>query len=162
MTQKNGAAKTLILGIGNSIVSDDGVGIRVAEECNRRFAGPQLTILETDVAGLGLLDLLVGFDKAIIIDAIQTVGGQPGRIYRLAPGMLHDTGHASFAHDVSLVSALRLGSELGLEVPQNVVIFAIEVSDTSTFSEECTPEVQQAIPACVEMIDRELSRETTG
>ena len=115
--------------------------------------------METSVAGLGLLDFLTGYDRAIIIDAIQTVGGQAGRIYRLDPEALDFTRHSASPHDVNLATALELGKRLELSLPQQIVIFAIEVVDTSTFSEECTPEVRRAIPACVEMIIQELKRD---
>ena len=149
--------KTLILGIGNTVISDDGVGIRVAEECSRKFARPQLTVMGTDITGLSLLDLLIGYDRVIIVDAIQTAGGQPGRIYRLEPEMDHDSGCLALTHDVDLVTALQLGTSLGLAVPGKIIIFAIEVADVTTFSEECTPEVRLAIPVCVDMIAEELS-----
>lgn len=78
--------KTLVLGLGNPILSDDGVGLRVAAGLEGRL-GEGVTVIEASLAGLDLLELLSGYDRAIIIDAIQTEGGQPGRIYRLDPGL---------------------------------------------------------------------------
>ena len=111
----------------------------------------------TSVAGLGLLDLLAGYDRAIIVDAIRTAGGRAGQIYRLDPETLDATRHAASPHDVNFATALELGNKLGMDLPRQIVIYAIEVADTSTFSEECTPEVATAIPACAEMIIHELS-----
>ena len=151
--------KTLVLGLGNPILSDDAVGIRVVEELEGKVDPKEVTLVETTVAGLGLLDFLTGHDRAIIIDAIQTVGGQAGRIYRLDPEALDFTRHAASPHDVNLATALELGKRLELSLPQQIIIFAIEVADASTFSEECTPEVRRAIPACVEMIIQEINGE---
>ncbi len=151
--------KTLVLGLGNPILSDDAVGIRVVEELEGKVDQKEVTLVETTVAGLGLLDFLTGYDRAIIIDAIQTVGGQAGRIYRLDPEALDFTRHAASPHDVNLATALELGRRLELSLPQQIIIFAIEVADASTFSEECTPEVRRAIPACVEMIIQEINGE---
>ncbi len=151
--------KTLVLGLGNPILSDDAVGIRVVEELEGKVDQKEVTLVETTVAGLGLLDFLTGHDRAIIIDAIQTVGGQAGRIYRLDPEALDFTRHSASPHDVNLATALELGKRLGLSLPQQIIIFAIEVADASTFSEECTPEVRRAIPACVEMIIQEINGE---
>ena len=151
--------KTLVLGLGNPILSDDAVGIRVVEELEGKVDQKEVTLVETTVAGLGLLDFLTGHDRAIIIDAIQTVGGQAGRIYRLDPEALDFTRHAASPHDVNLATALELGKRLELSLPQQIIIFAIEVADASTFSEECTPEVRRAIPACVEMIIQEINGE---
>ena len=149
--------KTLILGLGNPILSDDGVGFRVAGELRGRLSQQEVTVMETSMAGLSLLDLSAGYDRAIIIDAIQTVGGKAGQIYRLDSEVLDVTQHAASAHNVNFATALELGNKLGLALPQRVFIFAIEVTDTSTFSEECTPEVRQAVPVCVEMIIQELN-----
>ena len=153
----DGKTKTLILGLGNSLLCDDGVGIYVAAELKNRVNRPEITVIETGVAGLSLLDLLVGYDRAIIIDAIQTVGGKAGQIYRLDPGAFDTALHTASAHGIDFTTALEFGKKLGLSLPQQIVIFAIEASDVNTFSEECTPEVKQAVPTCVEMVLRELN-----
>jgi hydrogenase maturation protease len=153
----NRKTKTLILGLGNSLLCDDGVGIYVASELKNRVDQPEITVMETGVAGLSLLDLLVGYDRAIIVDAIQTVGGKAGQIYRLEPKAFDTALHTASAHGIDFTTALEFGKKLGLPLPQEIVIFAIEASDISTFSEECTPEVKSAIPACVEMVLQELN-----
>ena len=150
--------KTLILGLGNPILSDDGVGIRVAEELKDRLNQPEVTVMEVSVAGLDFLDLLAGYDRAFIIDAIQTREGKAGQIYRLEPEAFDATRHTTTPHNVSFTTALELGNRLGLALPQQIVIFAIEVEDVSSFSEECTPEVMAAIPTCVRMVIQELSK----
>ena len=153
----DGKTKTLILGMGNSLLSDDGVGICVVAELKNRLSEPEITVMETGVAGLSLLDLLVGYDRAIIIDAIQTVDGKAGQIYRLDPKAFDTALHTASSHGIDFTTALEFGKKLGLPIPQEIVILAIEASDVSTFNEECTPEVKQAVPACVEMVLRELN-----
>ena len=148
--------KTLVLGLGNPILTDDGVGCQVAQEIQQRVDQPEVTVMETGLAGLNLLDVLVDYEKAIIVDAIQTVGGKAGQIYRLRPEAFNATRYASSPHDVNFATALELGNRLGLALPQQIVIFAIEVDDTTTFSEECTPKVREAVSTCVEMIIQEL------
>ncbi|MBA7603489.1 Hydrogenase 2 maturation protease [subsurface metagenome] len=149
--------KTLILGLGNPILGDDGVGLRVASALEGRLNRPEITVMEASVAGLDFLDLLAGYDRAIIIDAIQTKAGKAGQVYRLEPEAFDATRHASTPHDVNFATALELGKRLGLPLPQQIVIFAIEVENVSSFSEECTPEVERAIPLCVEMVIEELN-----
>jgi len=153
----DGKTKTLILGLGNSLLCDDGVGIYVAAELKNRVNRPDITVIETGVAGLSLLDLLVGYDKAIIIDAIQTVGGKAGQIYRLDPKAFDTALHTASAHGIDFTTALEFGKKLSLPLPQQIIIFAIEASDVHTFKEECTPEVKQAVPVCIEMVLRELN-----
>lgn len=157
MRNDGGKPKTIVLGIGNTIRGDDGVGIRVAEECRYKIDQSQVTVAESSVAGLRLLDLLAGYEKVIIIDAIHTIDGKPGDIYRVHPETFQYTRHLAFPHDVSLANALQIGRRVGLVMPDEIVIFAIEVADTDTFCEDCTPAVRQAIPLCVEMILQELN-----
>lgn len=158
---RNRKNKTLILGLGNPILTDDGVGTRVARELEGRL-DQEVTVMETSLAGLNMLDLLAGYDRAIIIDAIQTVGGKAGQIYQLDLEAFDTTRHAASAHDVNFATALELGNRLGLALPSQIDIFAIEVADASHFGEECTPRVQEAIPLCVEMIVHELKGESIG
>ena len=159
IVQKRKGMKTLILGLGNPILSDDGVGVRVAEELKNRIDRHEVTVAEASIGGLGLLDLLDGYDRAIIIDAIQTAGGEAGRIYQLRLDALEITRHVTSPHDVNFATALALGNKLGLSLPQHIVIFAIEAADVITFGEECTPEVKRAIPICVKRVINELRRE---
>jgi hydrogenase maturation protease len=154
----DGKTKTLILGLGNSLLSDDGVGLIIAAELKSRLEQSDITVMETSVAGLSLVDLLVGYDRAIIIDAIQTSDGKPGQIYRLAPEAFDTTRRTISPHDVNFTTALEFGKKVGLPLPQEIIIFAIEASDVNTFSEECTPQVTQAIPTCVDMVLQELKR----
>ena len=148
--------KTLILGLGNPILSDDSVGFRVIQGLRAEFSRPGLTLMESSASGLGLLDLITGYDKVIIIDAIKTESGQAGKIYRLSAENLSDTRHLTSPHDINLATALELGKKLGIALPQQIIIFAIEVVDVTTFSEKCTPEVEKAIPLAVSMVAKEL------
>ncbi len=149
--------KTLILGMGNPILADDGAGIWAARELQDRVNQEEVTVMETGIAGLNLLELLTGFDKAILIDAIQTREGKIGRVYRLKPEAFNDTRHAINPHGIDLSTALELGSRLGVPLPQEIILFAIEAADVVTFSENCTPEVAQAISVATDMVMQELN-----
>jgi hydrogenase maturation protease len=144
--------KTLVLGIGNPILSDDGVGVRVAHEVGENLNDPQITVSETSAAGLSLLDSIVGYDRVIIIDAIQTKEGQAGQIYVMKPEDFSFAKHVSSPHQINLVTALELGKMLNLAMPQEITIFAIEAKDITTFCEKCTPEVEKAVPGAVKMV----------
>jgi hydrogenase maturation protease len=155
---KNQPRKTLVLGLGNPILSDDGAGCRAASVLKEKIKMPDIDIVEAGIAGLDVLDLLNGYDRAIIIDAIRTEKGKPGKVYRFGPGALADTRHTGNPHDTNIATALELGKKLKLKLPQEIIIFAIEAKDVTTFSEECTPPVRKAIPECVEMVMRELQQ----
>ena len=159
---RNDNIKTIILGLGNPILSDDGVGCRVAMALKNKLNKPEVDVLVASVAGLDFLDMLTRYDRVIIIDAVQTAGGRAGQIYRLDPEAFDATRHAASPHDVNFATALELGNQLGLDLPSQIDIFAIEAADTVRFSEECTPKVTEAIPLCVEMIVQELKGESIG
>jgi len=148
--------KTLVLGLGNPILSDDGAGIRVAQEVGKQLNDPQVTAAETSEAGLRLLDSIVGYDKVIIIDAVQTEKGQPGQIYRMEPQDFSSAKYLSLPHQINLATSLELGNALNLAMPQKITIFAVEAKDITSFSEKCTPEVEQAIPKLVKLVLQEL------
>ena len=148
--------KTIVLGLGNPILCDDGVGIRVAHIVANRVNDPQVTVAESSAAGLSLLDSITGYDKVIIIDAIQTEKGQAGQIYRMKPGDLSFTRHLSSPHQINLITALELGKMLSLAMPKEITVFAIEAKDITNFSEKCTPEVAKAIPEVVKMVLEDL------
>jgi len=149
--------KTLVLGTGNPILSDDGVGIKVAHEVANQFNSPQVTVAETSAAGLRLLDSIVGYDKVIIIDAIQTKKGRADQIYRMKPEDFSLTKHFTSPHQINLATALELGKMLDLAMPQKITIFAVEAKDITIFSEKCTPAVERAIPEAVKMVLQELN-----
>jgi hydrogenase maturation protease len=149
--------KTLILGIGNPILSDDEVGFLVAERLRKALKSRKdITVKETSVSGLSLLDEITGYERLIIVDAIQTRDGKPGDIYRLTPADFK-VGRMAVIHDVGLFSALELARKLDMEVPREVVIFAIEAKDIATFSEKCSAEVEEAIPQAADMVLKEVS-----
>ena len=149
--------KTLILGMGNPIMGDDGVGIWAARGLKSKLDEAEATVMETGMAGLNLLELLADYDRAILIDAIKTGEGEVGKIYRLKPEVLGETRHAASTHGIDFATAIKLGDRLGLSLPQEIVLFGIEVADANTFSEKCTPEVEQAIPVVTDMVLQELN-----
>ena len=149
--------KTLILGIGNTVLSDDGVGCKVAQRLQKKLRRrSDMTVKDTSLSGLSLLDEITGYERLIIIDAIQTRGGKPGAIYKLSPSDFK-TGRMAIIHDLGLVSTLELGRKLEMDMPREVVIFAIEAKEMAAFSEKLSPEVEKAVPKAVEVVLREMS-----
>lgn len=150
--------KTLVLGLGNTILCDDGVGILVVQEAAERCDRNDVTFTDASVGGMRLLDVISGYDRLILVDAIQTQGGKVGEIYRLGPNDLKVTLHSGSTHDLSLTGALALGRGMGMSLPadEGIVIIAIEVEEVLTFGEECTPAVAEAIPRAVEAVLAEM------
>lgn len=148
--------KTLVLGLGNPILSDDAVGIRVAHQVGERLDDPQVTVAETSEAGLSLLDAIVGYDEVIIIDAVQTEKGHAGQIHRMGAEDFSLSKRFAPPHQINLATSLELGNALNLAMPRKITIFAVEAKDVTTFSEKCTPDVEKVIPEVVKMVMEEL------
>lgn len=152
--------RTLLLGMGNPILSDDAVGVRLAAELGRRLPPrPDLDVCEEcSVGGLNLLDVLAGYQRVIVLDAVKTAGGVPGNVYRFTAGDLGDTLHLTNIHDVNLATALELGYRLGLPLPgpAQVHVLAVEVDDIVTFSERMTPALEAAFPHLADEVLEEV------
>jgi hydrogenase maturation protease len=149
--------KTLILGLGNPYLSDDSAGLLVIRELEKRLSNPDVSLNETSLAGITLLDFIVGYDKVIIVDAIQSQGGEPGSVYHLTPEQFDTSCHTTSSHDIGVIAAIELGRRLELSMPQEIDIIAIEAGDVVTLREGCTPEVEKAIPIAADIIIKEIN-----
>jgi hydrogenase maturation protease len=152
--------KTLILGLGNPLLKDDSVGLRVVEELRARINGdPEIEIGEDYWGGLRLMERMIGFDRAIIIDAICT-DAKPGTIHLLSPDDI-PTQRSASAHDVNLSTALEFGRQAGAKLPASdqIILVGVEAEDVQTFEEALSPNVENALPKAVEAILSTLSEE---
>ena len=151
--------QTIILGLGNPILGDDGIGCRVAQEIEQLLAQHSIPNLEIDQfyrGGIALMERLIGFDKAVLVDAIETNNGKPGSIYRLKLDDL-PTRTTNSIHDASLKTAIALGNKLGGKLPADIVIIAIEAEIKWEFSEELSPSVQASVTPAVQAVLKELN-----
>lgn len=140
--------RTLVLGLGNPILGDDGVGWRVVETVRPRLQDNTIEVDCLAVGGLSLMERLIGYDRVILVDAMNT-GSQPVgsvRVFSLSELPHPQAGHTSSAHDTSLQKALEVAQELGERLPDEIYVVAIEARQLHTFSEELSPEVQAALP----------------
>ncbi len=135
---------TIILGIGNLILSDDGVGIKIARRLKEESL--QLEVVETSEVGMALLDVAAGFDKLIIVDSIKTGQGKPGEVYKLGLEDLKPSMDFPSSHGLDIATAFELGRRLGYKMPQHISLYAVEVRDNVTFGENCTKEIEERVP----------------
>jgi hydrogenase maturation protease len=147
--------RTFVIGLGNTILSDDGVGIYVVRELGNRINNPNVTVKEASLGGLELLDLMTGSDLVYLIDAVITGKHEVGTLIEMR---IEDTsgGSAMARHQISLSEALMLGRRLKMDLPEEIIIYGIEVEDNMTLCESCTPSVAKRIP---EIADEILHRE---
>ncbi len=141
--------KTVVVGLGNPILGDDGVGWQVAAAV--QAVAPEVEVDFLASGGLGLMERLIGYERAIIVDAIQTKGGQVGDVSCFEMPALPDfsAGHTTAAHDTSLPTALKMGRAMGAALPARIDIVAVEAERVYEFSEELTPAVAAAVPQAV-------------
>lgn len=142
--------KTLIFGLGNPILSDDGVGIRIAQELRNKL--DNVDVKEGAIAGLSILDEIQWYDRLIIIDSIKTKKGQPGQVYKLKLEELNTNKHLTSSHGIGLATAIELGRQVGYKLPQEIEIYAIEIENNTLFGEGCTSSIKKSIPEIVDRI----------
>lgn len=151
------AVETIIIGVGNPVLTDDSVGIKLVRILESRLQGrPYVQTRELCAGGIRLMEAMQGFERAIIIDAIVTKGGKPGSVYRLKPADLPQTRNTCSTHDGTLGEAFELGQKVGLALPREITIWAIEAGDVHTFSEGLTPEVERVIEGVADAVVQQL------
>jgi hydrogenase maturation protease len=136
----------LILGLGNAILRDDGVGIKVVRLLAETGPHPGIDLKEAEVAGFALIDLLEGYERAVVVDAVRVNDAEPGDIILFSSDSLEPSLHLVAGHQIDLPTALEMGRQLGRPVPSTVHIVGVQVQDDRTFDEACTPAVEAAVP----------------
>ena len=169
--------KTLVIGLGNPILGDDGVGWEVAEEVKKslqpsprhRHPSPNGTRarkgrgdrgegdVEVDTAALGglsLMERMLGYDRVVLVDSMETGQNPVGsvQVFPLASLPNPMAGHSASAHDTSLITALKTAESLGAAIPKKVDVVAIEAQNVYDFSEELSPPVAAAVPFAAQAI----------
>jgi hydrogenase maturation protease len=148
--------RTLVLGLGNPLLGDDAVGLKVAALVRERLGeGSGVDVEEEEAGGLRLMERMNGYDRAVLVDAAVT-GRAPGTIRRLAPDDL-PTQRTAAAHGIDLTQALVLGRQLGYPMPSEVRIVAIETESVLEFREGMTPAVAAAVEPAVAAVLEELA-----
>jgi hydrogenase maturation protease len=151
---------TRIIGLGNSILSDDGVGIYAAREIGRRLADAGLQagvdVQESEVAGFALMELMAGWKRIILIDSIQFDGLEPGTVVRIDPDDLRTSYRIRSVHDIDLPTALELGRRMGLAMPSRLLIFGIQAEDPLTLGESLTDAAARGMNEAVDLVLKEI------
>jgi hydrogenase maturation protease len=148
-------APSIVVGLGNEIAGDDGVGIHVARVLEHRFNDtPDIEVVALPWAGLALLDVLRGRTRAAIVDCLISGNRVPGTVVRLAEGEIAGSVRLNSFHDISFPTALALGREMGWDMPSVVAIWGVEAERVDVFHEGLSP----AVAAAVEPLAEEIAR----
>jgi hydrogenase maturation protease len=146
---------TVIIGVGNPVLTDDGVGIHVAEMIRAVLpAAEGITVRAAFSGGMRLVDAMIGFDRAIIVDALCTGTNPPGTLVHLAADNLQQGRNSASVDDLDLPTALEFASSAGVKVPAQVEAWGVEIADATSFSEYLSPAVRAAVPHIVAEICR--------
>ena len=152
--------KTIVVGIGNPILRDDGAGIHVLNHLKQYITDPTITTEEAFTGGMNLLEIILGYDKAILLDTIHNTKWKDGDVKRCSLSDITESSHSCNPHDISLQEALNLAEKLGAEhIPKNIVIIGIVVHKPSyEFGEHLSKRIAAAVPKAVAMTLNELKK----
>ncbi|HLO30360.1 MAG TPA: hydrogenase maturation protease [Anaerolineales bacterium] len=171
--------KTIVIGLGNPILGDDGAGWKVAEEVKKLLPlppasstlgqdakrldqqfrsarveeGGEVEVEFLSLGGISLMEHLIGYERAILIDAVSS-DQETGSVIvsKLSEIPDYSAFHTTSAHDTSLQNALKLGKAMGANLPEDVTVVGIATNHIYDFSEELSPPVEQAIPKATKIV----------
>ena len=141
--------RTLVLGLGNELIADDAVGLLAVRRLRDQLNG-EADVLESSLSGIALVELLVGYDRVILVDAMQTGRTPAGTIHEFAPDDFRAI-NAPSPHYAGIPEILALARELNLDFPTDISIIAIEAADLSTLGGGLSTPVAEALN---ELVDR--------
>ncbi len=172
--------RVLVVGLGNPVLRDDAVGVRLARDFRRRWERRQAEaetaaggatprpaafapefLEECSVGGLTLVEQLVGYDRVVVLDSIRTRGGRPGDWHTFTAAALRTTMNLANVHDANFATALELGRRMGFSLPpdEQIVVFAVEIEDNLTFDERMSDALEASYPQCAAEIFEEIGRQ---
>jgi len=147
---------TLVLGLGNDLLADDAIGIVVVRRLSEEIPA-RADFVESGLHGVALMDILAGYKRAIIVDAIRTGSLPPGTIIELRPDDLR-TVRSPSPHYSGLPEMIELAREMELAFPEDIRILAVEIVDPLTLGGAMSPQVSAAMDMLVERVKDRLTR----
>jgi hydrogenase maturation protease len=153
--------ETRIIGLGNSILTDDGVGIYTVREISRRLSDAgfveAVDIVESEVAGFALMELMTGWKRVILVDSIQFDDVEPGTVVRIQPEDLRTSLRIRSVHEIDLPTALAFGRKLGFPMPETITIIGIQAEDALTLGETLTESAKRGMMKAVDLVLQEVA-----
>jgi hydrogenase maturation protease len=147
----------LVVGLGNPILGDDGVGWRVIDELDR-VDHPGTSLQQACVGGISLMEIMVGYRRAIIVDAVLDPEAVPGSVWRrpLTDVETRIASHLDSSHDASLPAAISAGQAMGAQLPTDIEVVGIVISPEDTFRESLSEAVEAAVPVAAAAVEEAL------
>lgn len=145
--------KTVVIGIGNLILRDEGLGVHVVRQLEHRELPPGVELVDGGTAAMDLLPVIHEAERIVFIDALRA-GGEPGTIYRITPEDLSGETHRPLSlHQVGLLEVLGMARQLGGH--GEVAIIGVEPKEIS-WGMELSPEVEATVPKVIDAVFEEL------
>jgi hydrogenase maturation protease len=142
--------KILILGLGNILLGDEGVGVRVAQQLAAQPLPDEVEVIDGGTAGYELLTFLEGREKVIIVDAIKA-DDTPGSIYKFPPSVLEEDSSVHLSlHQIGLRNVFKMASLM--DITPEVMLIGIVPKDYQSYRIGLSPEVEAAIPEVIKSI----------
>jgi hydrogenase maturation protease len=150
--------KTVVLGVGNRIMGDDGLGPRVIEELQKREVPSNVELMDAGVGGMAILSWIENADKVVIIDSVQTGNEPPGTVYRFTDKELPPSDMFMLSlHDLNLVDTINIG-RIVQKMPEEIIIYGVEVKRVAEFVDKLTPEVEAAMAEVIDLVMEEIKK----
>ncbi len=135
--------KLLVFGVGNEILTDDGIGPKLVKRLKNDIQSEEIEFDTAFLGGLEILEHIQGYKSVIFIDAIKTLDGVPGDVYRFSLSDFKETLHLSNLHDISFLTAIELGKRINYDIPEDISIVAVEIVEDTVFSDNFTPAIDK-------------------
>jgi len=146
--------KILILGLGNILLGDEGVGVRIAQQLSSQSLPDEIEVIDGGTAGYELLNLLEGRDKVIIVDAVKTED-KPGSVYKMDLSVLQeDTTKQLSLHQFGLKNVFKMASLM--DINPEVTLVGVVPKDYQIYHIGLSEDVEKAIPLVIETILQEI------
>jgi hydrogenase maturation protease len=135
--------KILVLGIGNEVLMDDGIGPKLVKKLKNFLPVSSIDYATSLVGGMEIIEIMRGYRQVVIIDGIMTGENPPGTVLFMDYPVHKNTLHLSNAHDISFEMSVSLARQLGIPFPKKICIIAVEIIEDRVFGERLTAPLQE-------------------
>jgi hydrogenase maturation protease len=168
-------AEVLVVGLGNPILGDDGVGWRVIDDLEERLAGRPgaapaggvpgvepagrlpaacVELERAAVGGVALMERLVGYRRAVLVDAFLGTMDAPGTVCcePIERVLMRQASHLDSSHDATLAAAIAAGRALDAALPAEIAVVSVAIERGDVFGERLSEPVEAAVPVAAEAV----------
>lgn len=133
----------LVLGIGNEVLKDDGIGPKLVKKLQNFMPLPDIDYAISAVGGMEIIEIMKGYEEVVIIDGIMTGEHVPGTVLYMSYPYHRKTLHLSNYHDISFEISVELAKQLNIPFPERISIIAVEIVEDREFGENLTSKLQE-------------------